>query len=51
MRACQFVGVAIVTSVSPSSVVDPPPDMTISPLQSIEVEFIVFMFVQDTKTA
>lgn len=30
---------------------DPPPDITISPLPSREVEFIVFMFVQDTKTA
>ena len=30
---------------------DPPPDITISPLPRIEVELIVFMFVQDTRTA
>ena len=30
---------------------DQPPDITISPLPRIEVELIVFMFVQDTRTA
>lgn len=30
---------------------DPPPDITISPLHSIEVELIVFMLVQDTSVS
>ena len=30
---------------------DPPPEITISPLHKIEVELIVFMFVQDTSVS
>ena len=40
-----------VTVISPLSPSDTAPDITISPAPKIEVEFIVFMFVADTRVA
>ena len=40
-----------VTVISPLSPSDTAPDITISPTPKIEVEFIVFMFVQDTRVS
>ena len=65
VRTCQLVPTArreavfvpVPTAKSPfasqiaSVATDPPPDITISPLHSIEVELIVFMFVQDTRVS
>lgn len=36
---------------SPSRVVDPPPDIAISPLPRSELPLIVFMFVQETRVS
>lgn len=65
VRTCQLVPTArreavfapVPTARSPlashivSVATDPPPDITISPLPRIEVEFIVLIFVQDTSVS
>lgn len=65
VRTCPFVPTAsreaVLAPVPParsplasqiaSVATDPPPDITISPLPRIEVELIVFMFVQETSVS
>lgn len=65
VRTCQLVPTAsreaVLAPVQParshleshivSVATDPPPEITISPLHKIEVELIVFMFVQDTSVS